>query len=644
MSYRVDELAAAVELSVDTVRYYQKLGLLSPPRRDGRVALYDESHVDRLDEIRRLSDSGFTLQQIKQLTSGSGDPRLEALATETDERLTLDDMVERTGLDMDLVRLAVDAGLVTPLPGSPPRFGPEAESMLRAAAAIIGSGLPVDELAALALRHADHVEEIVDSAIDIFRRHLPTDDPGEQAEAVMNLVPAVSELVSQHFRRTLLDRASARVIAELGSDSSERVLHCVSSEVAEPVDLIAVGHFVRDDHRFLWLRPGGGEGIITWGHVDSWSPGDGTAADFVTAVRRSLPDTPLPAVFVGGLAFDPERPRTLPWSSFGSGRLIFPASQLVRRDGRLVLMAFGENAEQARIRHDHALTMVEAAEHRGLLDLPDIDLQIEDHTADHYRKVVSRAVDEIEAGSFEKAVIARSIELSASVPLGAWLTRLRSRFPTCAIFARGEGSRTFFGATPEVLVRVQNATIETAALAGTRPRSDDPETDARYGDELRSSAKEQHEHTVVVDQIRSRLAAAGIEKVDVAETTVMKIPGIQHLYTPIDAKLPPGVGILDLVERLHPTPAVGGSPRDTALRWIRDNEELDRGWYAAPVGWTDTEGAGEFRVALRSALHGPERTILFAGCGIVAGSDPDDELEETRTKFGALLDTIGAFS
>ena len=282
--------------------------------------------------------------------------------------------------------------------------------------------------------------------------------------------------------------------------------------------------------------------------------------------------------------------------------------------------------------------------HRGVLDLAPIPLDIVDRTADHYRTIVASAVDAIGAGLFEKAVLARSIELNAEVPLGAWLTRLRERFPTCAVFARGEGSRTFFGATPEVLVRVVGDRVETAALAGTRPRSADPDIDAKLSEDLWNSSKDRHEHALVVDEIRSRLADAGVMLDEVPDTAIMKIPGIQHLHTPISGTRPSDVGIFDLVTRLHPTPAVGGKPSAEALSWIADNEDLDRGWYAAPIGWSDLDGAGEFRVGLRSGLHGPERTILYAGCGIVAGSDPDDELAETRTKFGALLDAIGDFS
>lgn len=652
--YRVEELADAADLSVDTVRYYQKLGILDPPARVGRTAQYDETHLSRLREVRTLRDDGFTLAQIRRLGVDASDPRLGALAVAdgaadpaAGTAMSFDDVVRRSGVDRDLVRLAVDVGLIGPAPGQPERFGPDAVTMLAAGQRLLAAGLPVDDLAAMALRHAEHVDTVVDEAIDIFRHHLPGDTVRGQSDVIAELVPAVSDLVAAHFRRTLVDRATTRLIdnqlieAPAAHTSDARSLHCEWAQLDEPLDLIAIGRFVRDDHRFLWLQPGDAIGIIAWGDVASWSPSDDVdPSRFIAEVRDQLPASPMAPVVVGGFAFDASKPATLPWSKFGAGRLIMPSTQIIRRDGRTYAMAFGTDRDQARVRLEHAHNMVEAAGHRGELALPDLDLELLDRSGEHYRSIVADAVESIRDGEFEKVVLARSIAIDGDVPLGAWLSRLRARFPSCAVFARGEGSRTFFGASPEQLVRVDGEQVATVALAGTRPRSDDPTRDAAFGDELRNSPKEQHEHRVVIESIRSNLVDAGVALDASPPTEVLRLPGIQHLHTPVTGTRPPGVGVLDLVRHLHPTPAVGGQPQADALSWIRDHEELDRGWYAAPVGWTDLDGNGEFRVGLRSGLHGPDRTLLFAGCGIVAGSDPDEELDETMTKFGALLGAI----
>ena len=415
-----------------------------------------------------------------------------------------------------------------------------------------------------------------------------------------------------------------------------------SADVDEPLDLVSVGHFVRDDHRFLWLRPGVEDGIIAWGEIGQWSGHhDLTAPEFVATVTATMPQTPQPPLIVGGFCFDSKKPSSDIWADFGPGRLIVPATQIIRRQGRTVVQTFGTDRESANARLTEATEMIRLARDRGLIEFEELTVTIDDYTADHYYGIVKRAIEAIEAGGLDKVVLARAIDIVGAIPLGAWLAALRARFGTCAVFARGEGPRTFFGASPEVLVRVDNERVYTAALAGTRSRGDTVAVDRALADELLRSPKEQAEHTFVLDEIRARLEKSGVDLDASPPTRVMAIPGIQHVYTPITGRREPETSILDLVSNLHPTPAIGGSPNQAALDWIRDHEDLHRGWYGAPVGWTDTSGQGEFRVGLRSGLHGPQGTRLFAGCGIVAESDPEDELEETRTKFNALLSCLG---
>ena len=420
-------------------------------------------------------------------------------------------------------------------------------------------------------------------------------------------------------------------------------LHCASATVDEPLDLVSVGHFVRDDHSLLWLRPGDDDGIIAWGEVADWAPDTDhrTAAEFAAHIARAMPVSPQPALIVGGFAFDPDRAPSGRWDAFRSGRLIVPATQIIRRDGTITVQTFAADAKVADRRLRDAARMIELARFRGLIEFDELDITIEDETADHYHGIVKRAVEAIENTSLDKVVLARAIDIHGEIPLGAWLASLRARYSTCAVFARGEGERTFFGASPETLVRVVGDEVSTAALAGTRPRGDDDTADDALGTELMTSSKERAEHQFVVDEVRRKLAATGVRLDRPAETKLMRIPGIQHLFTPVSGHRPANLSILDLVEALHPTPAVGGTPNASALAWIRDNEDLDRGWYAAPVGWTDTSGQGEFRVGLRSGLFSPTTTRLFAGCGIGAESNPDDELEETRTKLSALLSCLG---
>ena len=207
MEYRVEELAAAADLSVDTIRYYQKLNLLASPVKRGRSGLYTQLHRRRLDEIRRLGDEGFTLSQIGRLLDTSSDRMLEALrGGDAVEVVGRAELAKLTGLDPDLLAIAIDAGLVRAHPGTDDSYGQDVVDMLRAAAVILESGLPLDELTAIAVEHAAHVEDIVDRAIDLFGRLAAKDDG---SALISRLVPAVSELVAQHFRQT--DRKSTRL-------------------------------------------------------------------------------------------------------------------------------------------------------------------------------------------------------------------------------------------------------------------------------------------------------------------------------------------------------------------------------------------------------------------------------------------------
>ena len=190
------------------------------------------------------------------------------------------------------------------------------------------------------------------------------------------------------------------------------------------------------------------------------------------------------------------------------------------------------------------------------------------------------------------------------------------------------------------MMQLEGERVETAALAGSAPRGRSPEEDTRLGRELTLSKKEQVEHAVVVRSLCDALAPCCSE-LDVAEAPrLLRIEGIQHLETPLVGALKGDFSVVELAGRLHPTPSVGGAPHSAALAWLEREEDLDRGWYAAPLGWMDATGGGEFCVALRSALLCDREAVLFAGAGIVEGSDPESELLETRLKLRVLLSPL----
>ncbi len=258
-----------------------------------------------------------------------------------------------------------------------------------------------------------------------------------------------------------------------------------------------------------------------------------------------------------------------------------------------------------------------------------------------YRKLVSAGLKSIHRGEFDKVVLARSVDTPATPAPGPLLARLRQQHPEAATFAIGNGV-VFCGATPELLVRwsAADGTATSAALAGTTRRGTTEADDAALAAELLNDPKQLAEHQFVVDHLLDRFSSSGMEPRS-SETDLMKLSNVQHLRTAVVATGSVPDGVLGLTDELHPTPAVGGTPDSTAVDFINRHEGLDRGWYAGPVGIMTLDGDGEFWVALRCALLEKDHTTLFAGAGIVAGSDPDSELEETTLKLQNLGALIG---
>jgi menaquinone-specific isochorismate synthase len=259
-----------------------------------------------------------------------------------------------------------------------------------------------------------------------------------------------------------------------------------------------------------------------------------------------------------------------------------------------------------------------------------------------FKRSVTRALRSIAQGQLDKIVLAKALDITASQSFD-WigsLANLRDRYPNCYLFSASCGTgETFIGASPERLVAVHDRQLKTEALAGSAPRGETLEEDQRFAAQLLDSDKEAREHQLVIDFITQRLASLDIPA-QLAPPRLLRLSNIQHRHTPITAQMPAQGHILDVVGGLHPTPAVAGWPREIACQHIPLYEDFDRGWYAAPIGWVDTQGNGEFAVGIRSALLQGNRARLFAGAGIVAGSDPEKELNEVEMKLQALLQAL----
>lgn len=254
---------------------------------------------------------------------------------------------------------------------------------------------------------------------------------------------------------------------------------------------------------------------------------------------------------------------------------------------------------------------------------------------------VEHALAAIEALRLEKLVLTRrvEVELEREPSLDRILDWLAARYPGAAVFAVRRPGTSLFGASPERLVGLDEGMVVADALAGSAPRASCGATDRQLGGTLLGDPKELSEHAVVVREILSALEPLCTALVASHSPSLLRLPNIQHLASHVHGRVRPEIGMFELLERMHPTPAVGGAPRAAALDWLRRHDEADRGWYTGGIGWVDDTG-GDIWVALRCAALRGCKASLFAGAGIVAGSDPDQELCETGWKLQAMLEAL----
>ncbi len=374
-----------------------------------------------------------------------------------------------------------------------------------------------------------------------------------------------------------------------------------------------------DPAALAWVRHG--DGLVGWGEAARVTVPDGEnrfawADQWLKALfENATIDDPLrvpgsgPVAF-GTFSFDPKSGRSV---------LIVPRVVLGRRDGNAWYTTIGDNAEP--------LTLLRPPTPPSGIRWSDGDV-----TAPQHMRAVATAVERIRAGHLSKVVLARDLLATAEDPIDPriLLRRLAVRFPSCYTFA----CDGLVGATPELLVRRMGGLVESLVLAGTIARdTDDPSAAAAT---LFTSAKDREEHSYAADMVRTALTPLCRDLTVPDEPELLRLSNLIHLATPITGRLEGQRSVLDVVAALHPTPAVGGTPTDTALDLIRELEMIDRGRYAGPVGWIDSRGDGEWGIALRCAeINGP-RARLYAGGGIVAGSDPAAELAEAQTKLRAM--------
>ena len=399
-----------------------------------------------------------------------------------------------------------------------------------------------------------------------------------------------------------------------------------SAPIPDPGALLAL---LPPDDAFAWVHHG--DGLVGWGRAAEYTcSGAGRFDDaarwwrevsFHAVVRDDvdLPGSGL--VAFGSFTFTDDAP--------GSA-LVVPEVVIGRRDGQTWLTVVG-----------HGITTLPQVA-AGEAPTDPVGATFADGPVDAitWQGLVAEAVRRINDDALDKVVLARDLVATLDEPIDvrAPLTRLAAQYPSCWTF-HVDG---FFGSTPEMLVRLERGLVTSRVLAGTIRRTGDDTHDLALAGSLARSSKDLEEHEYAVRSVADALAPH-CTSMNVPETPfVLHLPNVMHLATDVTGVMKNGASALTLAASLHPSAAVGGTPTEQAVRLIAEIEQLDRGRYAGPVGWIDSNGDGEWGIGLRSAQIEDDGTTvrLFAGCGIVADSVPGDELAESNAKFIPVRDAL----
>jgi isochorismate synthase len=352
-------------------------------------------------------------------------------------------------------------------------------------------------------------------------------------------------------------------------------------------------------------------------------------------------------IFIGGFRFDIKSQTNGNWAGFYDGLLSLP---------RIIVSCHPPNLSSTLNVFVRSETDIESS-YKGIVSEITSLLEqtstpetagstaevVEETTRAQWQVGVDQALQAVKKGVLRKVTLARMAKARSQdrISPSFVLRSLVENYPQCHVFAIRRAGASFVGASPEELVDLHGRSVNSTCLAGSAPRGISEYEDSHFSEGLLGSAKEREEHEIVVDWVSNRMQSL-CENLHWNESPeVFRLGNVQHLATQFVGTSRNDVTVLDFVNALHPTPAVGGMPLEPALEMIRRVETFDRGWYTGPVGWVDRQGFGEFAIALRCALIRERDAFLYAGAGIVSASDADHEYEETTLKLKPLLTALG---
>jgi menaquinone-specific isochorismate synthase len=380
--------------------------------------------------------------------------------------------------------------------------------------------------------------------------------------------------------------------------------------------------------RFFWRSRSGGDQTLAMG-----SAAFGSLADLLEILDDGDPGI---RVF-GGCRFDAASHNSSDWADFPDEYFFVPKAEIIRSGGRTTLAV---NLSDNETDLSDVSQWIERLGDTGAAPRPGVLTRWDQPNFTGWAEAVDRALQEFQSGPLEKVVLARKscLELTETITPFALVEILAGGAPACFHFCLQPtaNSGAFLGASPELLFRREGTRLESEAVAGTRPRSLDTVEDERLESQLLKMSKEQLEHRLVVDSLETTFCELCADFSQDTAPSVLKLSRVQHLRTAFSGELNEGVGDDAILRAFHPTPATCGSPCAAAARFIAVNELFDRGWYAGPVGFVSRDEA-EFAVAIRSMLWLGRKTHVFAGAGIVDGSESEREWSELEDKIAGVL-------
>jgi menaquinone-specific isochorismate synthase len=380
--------------------------------------------------------------------------------------------------------------------------------------------------------------------------------------------------------------------------------------------------------RFFWRSRSGGDQTLAMG-----SAAFGSLADLLEILDDGDPGI---RVF-GGCRFDAASHNSSDWADFPDEYFFVPKAEIIRSGGRTTLAV---NLSDNETDLSDVSQWIERLGDTGAAPRPGVLTRWDQPNFTGWAEAVDRALQEFQSGPLEKVVLARKscLELTETITPFALVEILAGGAPACFHFCLQPtaNSGAFLGASPELLFRREGARLESEAVAGTRPRSLDTVEDERLESQLLKMSKEQLEHRLVVDSLETTFRELCADFSQDTAPSVLKLSRVQHLRTAFSGQLNEGVGDDAILRAFHPTPATCGSPCAAAARFIAVNELFDRGWYAGPVGFVSRDEA-EFAVAIRSMLWLGRKTHVYAGAGVVDGSESEREWNELEDKIAGVL-------